>query len=255
VSACSVRVGAVPEQPAACVTLRGVSTTATAAEPFDSVVLELAPSNSHAQSSGSLPRHAWTSSKWCVVVLRSRYSCSLVHSPPAGLHVGLALQRQQGGGAAGGDAAVEGVAPMSRNACATSKPPTVKLPSTTVSICSDRVVPEQSAACVTLRGVGTATTTPEPLDSVVLELAGSKCHAHFFGSLPRQASTWAKWCVVVLCSRYSWSSVHLSTTGLHFWSAAQRQQADAEDAATRRHTASRILDDQQPPSTDIGRCP
>jgi hypothetical protein len=35
--------------------------------------------------------------------------------------------------------------------------------------------------------------------------------------------------------------VHLSTTGLHVWSAAQRQQADAEDAATKRHPASRIL--------------
>ena len=116
--------------------------------------------------------------------MRSRYSCSLVHferQRVAGLHVELAVQRQQGGGAAGGDAAVEGVAPMSRNACATSKPPTVKLPSTTVSICSDRVgaVPEQLAACVTLRGVGTATTVAWPLDSVVLELAGSNRHAQF----------------------------------------------------------------------------
>ena len=132
---------------------------------------------------------------------------------------------------------------IERSATARSKPPTIKLPSTTVSICSDRVgaVPEQSAACVTLRGVGTATTAAGPLDSVVLELAGSNFHAQFFGSPPRQASTSAKWCVVVLCSRYSWSSVHLSTTGLHVWSAAQRQQADAEDAATRRHPASRIL--------------
>ena len=200
----------------------------------------MAPSNSHAQFSGSLPRHEWTSSKWCVVVLRSRYSCSLVHSPPAGLHVGLALQRQQGVRAAGWGAAVEGVAPMSRNACATSKPPTVKLPSTTVSICSDRVgaVPEQLAACVTLRGVGTATTFAWPLDSVVLELAGSNRHAQFSVSLPRQASTSAKWCVVVLCSRYSCSSVHLSTTGLHVGSAVQRQQAGAEYAATRRRLAA-----------------
>ena len=104
VSVCSVRVGAVPEQSAACVTLRGVSTAATAAEPFDSVVFEPAPSNCHAQLSGSLPRHAWTSSKWCVVVLCSRYSCSLVHFSPAGLHVELAVQRQQAGEGADGGA-------------------------------------------------------------------------------------------------------------------------------------------------------
>ena len=188
-SACSVRVGAVPEQPAACVTLRGVGTAVTAAEPFDSVIVELAPSNAKSQFSGSLPRHACTSSKWCVAVLRSRYSCSLVHSPPAGLHVLPAVQRQQVGGAAGGGGAMAGVAPMSRNACATSRPPTVKLPSTTVSICSDRVgaLPEQSAACVTLRGVGTAATAAESLNSVVLEVAGSNCQPHFSGSLPRHA--------------------------------------------------------------------
>eukprot|EP00964_Phaeocystis_antarctica_P111926 scaffold76184_cov48-Phaeocystis_antarctica.AAC.2 len=246
VSVCSVRVGAVLEQPAACVTLRGVSTAATAAEPLDRVVLELTPSNCHAQFSASLPRHEWTSSKWCVVVLCSRYSCSLVHSSPAGLHVLLAVQRQQGGGAAGGGAATEGVAPMSRNACATSKPPTVKLPSTTVSICSDKVgaVPEQSAACVTLRGVGTATTVVESLDSVVLELAGSNCHAQLAGSLPRHASTCAKWCVVVLCSRYSCSSEHLSTTGLHVGSAAQRQQADAEYADPRRRCSDSRMKSQ-----------
>ena len=136
---------------------------------------------------------------------------------------------------------------MSRNACATSKPPTVKLPSTTVSICKDRVgaVPEQSAACVTLRGVGTAVTAVESLDSVVLELAESNCHAQLAGSLPRHAWTSSKWCVVVLCSRYSCSSEHLSTTGLHVGSAAQRQQAEAEYAAPRRRptTASRIFPD------------
>ena len=106
---------------------------------------------------------------------------------------------------------------MSRNACATSRPPTVKLPSTTVSICSDRVgaVPEQLAACVTLRGVFTAATAVEPFNSVVLEVAGSNCQPHFPGSLPRQALTSAKWCVVVLCSRYSCSLVHSSSIGLH----------------------------------------
>ena len=84
---------------------------------------------------------------------------------------------------------MEGVLPMSRNACATSRPPTVKLPSTTVSICSDRVgaVPEQLAACVTLRGVGTAATAAEPLDSVVLDAVPSNCQAQFRGSLPRHA--------------------------------------------------------------------
>eukprot|EP00964_Phaeocystis_antarctica_P111925 scaffold76184_cov48-Phaeocystis_antarctica.AAC.1 len=63
VSICSVKVGAVPEQSAACVTLRGVGTAATAAEPPESVVLEAVPSNCHAQLSGSLPRHASTSAK------------------------------------------------------------------------------------------------------------------------------------------------------------------------------------------------
>ena len=97
---------------------------------------------------------------------------------------------------------------IERSATARSKPPTIKLPSTTVSICRDRVgaVPEQSAACVTLRGVGTAVTAVESLDSVVLELAESNCHAQFSGSLPRHAWTSSKWCVVVLCSRYSCSS-------------------------------------------------
>ena len=96
-SICSVRVGAVPEQSAACVTLRGVGTAATAADPLDSVVFDAVPSNCQAQFRGSLPRHASTSSKWCVVVLRSRFSCSSVHCSSAGLHVGFALQRQQGG--------------------------------------------------------------------------------------------------------------------------------------------------------------
>ena len=131
------------------------------------------------------------------------------------------------------------------SAAATSKPPTVKLPSTVVSICSDSVgaVPAQSAACVTLRGVSTAATAAEPLDSVVLELEPSNCHAQFSGSLPRHAWTSSKWCVVVLCSRYSCSSEHLSTTGLHVGSAAQRQQAEAAYAAARRRpTASRISD-------------
>ena len=83
---------------------------------------------------------------------------------------------------------------IERSATARSKPPTIKLPSTTVSICKDRVgdVPEQSAACVTLRGVGTAATAAEPLDSVVLDAVPSNCHAHVSGSLPRHASTSAK---------------------------------------------------------------
>ena len=136
---------------------------------------------------------------------------------------------------------MEGVAPMSRNACATSKPPTVKLPSTTVSICSDRVgaVPEQLAACVTLRGVGTAATAAEPLDSVVLEVLGSNCQPHFSGSLPRHAPTSAKWCVVVLCSRYSCSWEHSCTTGLHVGFALQRQhggEGEAAHAGQRSHT-------------------
>ena len=115
---------------------------------------------------------------------------------------------------------------IERSATARSKPPTIKLPSTTVFICSDRVgaVPEQSAACVTLRGVGTAATAAEPVDSVVLEAVPSNCHAQFFRSLPRHASTSAKWCVVVMCSRYSCSSVHSSPTGLHVGFALQRQQ-------------------------------
>ena len=133
--------------------------------------------------------------------------------------------------------ATEGVAPMSRNACATSRPPTVKLPSTTVSICSDRVgaVPEQLAACVTLRGVGTAATAAEPLDSVVLEVLGSNCQPHFSGSLPRHAWTSAKWCVVVLCSRYSCSWEHSSKTGLHVRLALLRQhEGEAAHAVPRR---------------------
>eukprot|EP00964_Phaeocystis_antarctica_P115434 scaffold79409_cov60-Phaeocystis_antarctica.AAC.1 len=68
-----------------------------------------------------------------------------------------------------------GVAPKAWSVAATSKPPTVKVPSATVSICSDRVgaVPEQSAACVTLRGVSTPVTTAGPFDSVMLEVAPS----------------------------------------------------------------------------------
>eukprot|EP00964_Phaeocystis_antarctica_P150055 scaffold117397_cov56-Phaeocystis_antarctica.AAC.2 len=210
-----------------CTTLRGVSTPVTTAGPFDSVMLEVAPSNCHAQLAGSLPRHALTSSKWCVVVLRSRYSCSLVHSSPTGLHVGFVVQRQQAGGGAGEGAGwPAGVAPKLKNVAATSKPPTVKLPSTTVSICSDRVgaVPAQSAACVTLRGVSTPATAAVPLDSVVLDVVPSNCHAQLAGSLPRHALTSMKWCVVVLCSRYSWISVHSSRIGLHVGFAVQRQQ-------------------------------
>ena len=129
-----------------------------------------------------------------------------------------------GGEGGGGDGGV-----IERSATARSKPPTIKLPSTTVSICSDRVgaVPEQSAACVTFRGVGTAATAAAPLDSVVLEAVPSNCHAQLFGSLPRQASTSSKWCVVVMCSRYSCSSVHSSLTGLHVGLALQRQQGCA----------------------------
>jgi len=83
---------------------------------------------------------------------------------------------------------------IERSATARSKPPTIKLPSTTVSICSVRVgaVPEQPAACVTLRGVGTAATAAEPLDSAVLEAVPSNCHAQLSGSRPRHASTSAK---------------------------------------------------------------
>ena len=136
---------------------------------------------------------------------------------------------------------MEGVLPMSRNAFATSRPPTVKLPSTTVSICSDRVgaVPEQLAACVTLRGVGTAATAAESFNSVVLEVAGSNCQPHFPGSLPRHSSTSAKWCVVVLCSRYSCSWEHSCTTGLHVGFALLRQhggEGEAAHAGPRSHT-------------------
>ena len=99
VSICSDSVGVVPAQSAACVTLSGVSTPATAAELdlflLNSVVLEVVPSNCHAQLAGSLPRHRLTSMKMWVVVACSRYSCSSVHSSPAGLHVRSAVQRQQ----------------------------------------------------------------------------------------------------------------------------------------------------------------
>eukprot|EP00964_Phaeocystis_antarctica_P096014 scaffold62389_cov45-Phaeocystis_antarctica.AAC.1 len=118
-----------------------------------------------------------------------------------------------------------------------SKPPTVKLPSATVSICSDSVgaVLAQSAACVTLRGVSTAATAAAPLDSVVLDVVPSNCHAQLAGSLPRHRLTSSKWCVVVLCSRYSCSSVHVSSIGLHVRlataEAVQRQQAGAQAGA------------------------
>ena len=110
-SSCSDSVGAVLAQSAACVTLSGVGADAATAVPVDSVVLDVVPSNCHAQMAGSLPRHAFTSSKTCVVVLCSRYSCSLVHRSSIGLHVLLAtaaaVQRQHagpngGGGGAGG---------------------------------------------------------------------------------------------------------------------------------------------------------
>ena len=118
------------------------------------------------------------------------------------------------------------------SAAATSKPPTVKLPSTVVSICSDRVgaVAAQSAACVTLSGVSTAATTAEleRFNSVVLEVVPSNCHAQLAISLPRHRLTSMKMCVVVACSRYSCSSVHSSPTGLHVGSAVQRQQVDPE---------------------------
>ena len=82
---------------------------------------------------------------------------------------------------------------IERSATARSKPPTIKLPGTTVSICSVRVgaVPEQSAACVTLRGVGTAATAADPLDSVVFDAVPSNCQAQFRGSLPRHVSVCA----------------------------------------------------------------
>ena len=116
------------------------------------------------------------------------------------------------------------------SAAATSKPPTVKLPSTVVSICSDSVgaVLAQSAACVTLRGVSTPATAAGPFDSVVLDVVPSNCHAQLAGSLPRHMLTSMKVCVVVACSRYSCSSVHSSPTGLHVGSAVQRQQVDPE---------------------------
>ena len=243
VSICSDRVGAVLEQPAACVTLSGVGTVATTAAPLDSVVLEVVPSYRQAQVAGSPPRHASTSSKWCVVVLCSRYSCSSVHSSST-VHVESAVQRQQvdaelncrglAGSLDGGPRCCRrrpGDTPRLRNVAATSKPPTVRLPSTTVSICSDKVggVLEQPAACVTLSGVGTVAIAAELLDSVVLEVVPSYCQAQVAGSLPRHALTSSKWCVVVMCSRYSCSSVHSSWT-VHVESAAHRQQADAESA-------------------------
>ena len=123
------------------------------------------------------------------------------------------------------------------SAAATSKPPTVKLPSATVSIWRNSVgvVPTQSAAWVTLSGVGTAATGPAPLDSVVLDVVPSNCHAQLAGSLPRHALTSVKTCVVVLCSRYSCSLVHSSSIGLHVWlvtaAAVQRQQAGAQCGA------------------------
>ena len=130
------------------------------------------------------------------------------------------------GGDGGGDGGVGGGVVRWVSAAATSKPPTVKLPSTKVFICSVRVgaVPAQSAACVTLRGVSTAATAAGPFDSVVLDVVPSNCHAQLAGSLPRHALTSMKWCVVVLCSRYSWISVHSSRIGLHVGFAVQRQQ-------------------------------
>ena len=207
VSIRSDRVGAVLEQPAACVTLSGVGTVATTAAPLDSVVLEVVPSYRQAQVAGSPPRHASTSSKWCVVVLCSRYSCSSVHSSST-VHVESAVQRQQvdaelncrglAGSSDGGPRCCRrrpGDTPRLRNVAATSKPPTVRLPSTTVSICSDKVggVLEQPAACVTLSGVGTVAIAAELLDSVVLEVVPSYCQAQVAGSLPRHALTSSKW--------------------------------------------------------------
>eukprot|EP00964_Phaeocystis_antarctica_P115435 scaffold79409_cov60-Phaeocystis_antarctica.AAC.2 len=135
-----------------------------------------------------------------------------------------------GGGDGGGDGGVGGGVVRWVSAAAISKPPTVKLPSTKVFICSVRVgaVPAQSAACVTLRGVSTAATAAGPFDSVVLDVVPSNCHAQFAGSLPRHALTSMKVCVAVACSRYSCSSVHSSPTGLHVGSAVQRQQVDPE---------------------------
>ena len=115
------------------------------------------------------------------------------------------------------------------SAAATSKPPTVKLPSTTVSICSDSVgaVLAQSAACVTLSGVGADAATVVPVDSVVLDVVPSNCHAQLAGLLPRHAFTSSKTCAVVAFSRYSCSLVH-SSSGLHVGFAVQRQQVDPE---------------------------
>ena len=212
VSICSDSVGAVPAQSAACVTLRGVSTVATAAEleRFNSVVLDVVPSNCHAQLAGSLPRHRLTSMKVCVVVACSRYSCSSVHSSSTGLHVGSAVQRQQvepelcswrpeltppsadtlaepcrptpsPASSLGGPCCCRrrpgppGVAPKAWSVAATSKPPTVKLPSATMSICSDRIgaTVVHWGLCTTLRGVSTPVTTAGPFDSVMLEVAPS----------------------------------------------------------------------------------
>ena len=110
---------------------------------------------------------------------------------------------------------------------ATSKPPTVKLPSATVSIWrySFGGVPAQSAAWTTLSGV--FTTGPRPPDSVVLDVVPSNCHAHLAASLPRHMLTSWKTCVVVAFSRYSCSPVHSSVVGLHVGS-DERQQVDPE---------------------------
>jgi len=73
-----------------------------------------------------------------------------------------------------------------------------------VSIWSDSVgaVLSQLAACVTLSGVFTVTTSVAPVtswrrDSVVLDVVPSNCHAHLAASLPRHMLTSWKTCVVV----------------------------------------------------------
>ena len=96
-------------QLAECVTFRGVMTDVSPASP-DIVMLEWVPSNIADHELSSPPRHPSKDSNSCVVVLVSRYSCSLVHDSrrAAGTapHTSAAVQRQQvvapGGGEGGG---------------------------------------------------------------------------------------------------------------------------------------------------------
>mmetsp|Transcript_2420 Transcript_2420/g.7283 ORF Transcript_2420/g.7283 Transcript_2420/m.7283 type:complete len:212 (-) Transcript_2420:19-654(-) len=123
-------------------------------------------------------------------------------------------------------------------------PPTVREPLITVSICKVSVGAKSLhwAACVTLSGVGTVDTLVLPVERTTLAAVFSYFQLHNDSSLPRQALTSSKTCVVVLCSRYSCREVHCpSRVALwlagHVLPAVQRQHV-GDGFSCRRGPAS-----------------